>query len=342
MTSRERVYKAIRGEKTDKTPRFIWVGDAARAKLCAGYGISGNELDKLIGNDVLQAWLSINREMERPAAEGERFIDEWGITWERQGYYNMVVRHPLNGMSLDEIKAYPVPGLFAHDRFAAFDKLQREHGGTHFIGADVSGTIFEPAYHLRGMEELLMDIASESEEADAILDMTAEHSKKIALEALNRRADWIWLGDDMGTQNDMIMSPALWRRYFKPRMKNIIDALRKQNPDIIIAYHSCGAISRILPELIEIGIDVINPLQESAAGMAHSAIRAMLGDKATMFCGPDTQTFLINATPDEVRAATCGMLARLGANGRYIFGLSHTLQPDVPPENVKAMLEALE
>jgi len=242
MTSKERVYAMLRGEKTDRAPRYIWVGPYAAKALSEYYGISADELNDRIGNDILQSWLSINREMERDCLQGEQFTDEWGNVWEREGYYNTVVRHAMSGLDAEEIRNYPAPDVMDPKRFEVFDRLKEVYGETHFIGADVSGTLFEPAYHIRGMEELLMDMAAGEEEADALLDKVAAQSKAIALEAVKRGADWIWLGDDLGTQNDMIMSPDLWREYFKPRMKDIIDAIRAEKPDMFIAYHSCGSV----------------------------------------------------------------------------------------------------
>lgn len=341
MTSKERVYAALQGEKTDRVPRYLWIGAGVAPALAAHYGVDLSELDDRVGNDVKQTWLSINREMERPAAEGERFTDEWGIVWKREGYYNMVVHHPMADLDADEIRAYPAPGLFDGDRFKSFDLLMEKYGKTHFIGADVSGTLFEPAYHLRGMENLLMDLASGEEEADAILDLVEAHSTAICVEAVRRGADWIWLGDDQGSQLDTIMSPELWRTYFKPRMARIIAAIRKEKPNIPIAYHSCGAIRRILPDLIELGLNVINPLQQSAAGMDHDEIRSLFGDRVTMFCGLDTQEFMPWATPEEIRTAMKDLLRRLNRNGHYLAGVSHTLQPDVPVENIAAMIDVL-
>ena len=342
MTSKERVYAMLRGEKTDRTPGYIWVGPHAAKNLCEYYGIRAEELNDRIGNDVLQSWLSINREMERECPPGECFTDEWGNVWAHEGYYNVVVRHAMSGLNAEEIRQYPAPDVLDPKRFEAFDRLMETYGDRYFIGADVSGTIFEPAYHLRGMEDLLVDLVSGEEEADALLDKVAAQSKAIAIEAVKRGADWIWLGDDLGTQNGMIMSPDLWREYFKPRMKEIIEAIREVKPEMFIAYHSCGSVWPVLPDLIEIGIDVINPLQESAKDMDHDRIRVLFGDQTTMFCGLDTQTFMTQAMPDEIRSATRSLLDRLGKDGKYLFGVSHTLQPDVPVVNIAAMIDELD
>ncbi|MCL2884165.1 MAG: uroporphyrinogen decarboxylase family protein [Oscillospiraceae bacterium] len=340
MTSKERVLAAVRRQPADRVPRFIWVGRGAADNMTRALGLKREDIDDYVQNDVRQVWLSVNKQMETPCAEGQRFVDEWGITWQRDGYYNTPVIHPLAGLTAGEIATAPLPDPLDPARYVDLDALLASHGRTHFIGGDVSGTLFEPAYHLRSMEELMMDMAGGDEAADILLDRLTDFSAAVAVEAVRRGVDWVWLGDDMGTQVSMLMSPAMWRRYFKPRMKKIIDAVHAVKPDMIIAYHSCGFIEPILGELADIGIDVINPLQESA-GMDHAAVKREHGGRMTMMCGLDTQTFLLSASPDEVRAAMKEKVALLAAGGGYIAAVSHTLQHDVPVENIVAMLEGM-
>jgi uroporphyrinogen decarboxylase len=280
--------------------------------------------------------------MAREVAEGEEFVDEWGNTWRREGYYNMVVNHPLKGKDADYIRDYQLPDPHAPKRFEKLEELIRDYGETHFIGADVSGVLFEPAYHLRDMEDLMIDMAMESEEADILLDKLAEFCIAVSIESIKRGADWIWMGDDLGSQKAMLMSPDMWRTYFKPRMKYIIDSIRAYKKDIYIGYHSCGSMFPVIEDLIEVGIDVLNPLQDSAVGMDHDVIKKEFGHRATMMCGIDIQQFMNRATPDEVRAKTRDIVERLSPNGGFIFAASHCIQPDVPVENIYAMFETLD
>ena len=341
MNHKERVYTALGHKKPDRVPRFIWLGRGIIERMARELNLPPEKLDFWLDNDVLQSWVSINREMERPVPEGSTFTDEWGITWRREGYYNSPVIHPLKGKNLDFIRNYPMPDSSAAERFVVLDNLIAEYGNEYFIGADVSGTLFEPACHLRSMDEFMMDLAEENEEAVLILDKLESFSKAAALESLERGVDWIWLGDDLGSQENMLMSPELWRRHFKPRMKHIIEAIRMKKPGIYIAYHSCGSMAQVIPDLVEIGIDVLNPLQESAAGMNQSAIKAEFGSKITMMCGPDTQTFTTKASPAEIKVKVKQLCTELGAGGGYIFAVSHHIQHDTPDENIQAMLEAL-
>jgi uroporphyrinogen decarboxylase len=341
MTHKERVYAALRHEKPDRIPRFIWLGNGTIHHLTEKLKVTPEELNLRLGNDVLQVWVSINREMERPAPEGSEFVDEWGITWRREGFYNMVVNHPLEGKDAGFIRAYPMPDPMAASRYEPLEQLLKEFGGEYFIGADVSGTLFEPAYHLRGMQDLLIDLIDESDEAAVLLDKLEAFSTKAALESLRRGVDWIWLGDDLGSQAAMLMSAELWRIHFKPRMKRIIEAVRAQKPDIFIAYHSCGSMSPVIPDLVEIGIDVLNPLQQSAVDMDQKLVKAQYGGKLTLMCGLDTQSFTPRATGAEIREKTKELKDVLGAGGGYIFAVSHHIQHDTPDENIQAMLDEL-
>lgn len=343
VMSKERVLAALRHEPVDRVPRFIWLGNALSHQLAQELGMTGEQLSlEYLHNDVVSTWVSINGEMERDVPQGTTFIDEWGITWKRDGDYNMVIRHPLAGLDAAAIAAYPFPQPQAPQRFAEFDRLKAAYGDTHLVGADVSGSIFEPAYHLRGMEELLMDMVCESEEAEVLLEHTMRFSLETALLAIEHGADWIWLGDDLDSQQNMLMSPDCWRRLIKPRMKTLIDGIRARRPDIPIAYHSCGSIRQVVGDLVELGLDLINPLQESARNMNHLEIKAEFGGRITMMCGPDTQDFLLHASPQEVYEKTRQLIRDLGRGGGCIFAVSHTIQCGTPKANIDAMLRALD
>jgi len=341
MISKQRVYAAISHKPCDKPPRFIWFSTPTKTMIKEQLGLSENKFLHDFGNDILSTWVSINGEMERDIEPGKTHTDDWGITWKKEGYYNMVIDHPLKGKSLEQIKNYILPDPFSESRYSELERLIQNYGDEYFIGADVSGTIFEPAYHLRHMEELMMDLVQNKNEANVLLDKITDFSVKVAIESIKRGVDWVWLGDDMGAQYGMMISPDMWRKYFKPRMKNAIDLIRDYKKDTIIAYHSCGSMYPIVGDLVELGIDVLNPIQESASNMDQKEFKAEFGDEITLMCGPDTQMFLATASEQEVYDKTCEKIVQLGKNGGYIFAVSHTLQPDVPLENICAMIKAL-
>ncbi|MFA5865597.1 MAG: uroporphyrinogen decarboxylase family protein [Phycisphaerae bacterium] len=342
MTSKQRVLAALRHEEPDRVPRNLWYAPAVQQKLAEVYGKTGPELLIAVGNDILETWLSINGSMARSVPCGESFIDEWGITWTREGDYNMVTRHPLADADLKSVEQYPLPAVEAESRYTYFKNLIDHYGQTHFIGADVSGSIFEPCYHLRGMENLLMDMALDSKMAEALMDRVAAFTLQVALKAVELGADWIWLGDDLGTQQNMLISPDAWRRFLKPRMRNIIAGIKKTRPEIFIAYHSCGSIEPIIGDLVEIGVQLLNPIQPLARGMDAGRIKRMYGDRLTLMCGIDTQGFLQSASPSAIRDKVRALIRTLGKGGGFIFAASHTIQPDVSPEKIVAVLETLD
>ena len=341
MTSRDKVYRALRFEETPAIPRYVWYSSGALKNLSKKTGLAGEALEEFLGNDIKQTWVSINREMEREVPDRTEFTDEWGITWKREEPHNMVISHPLKDASLTALEKYSPPDPKAPDRFAGLDQLLENFGAQYFIGADVSGSIWEPSYHLAGMDDLLLSLGLEDGRAEILFDKTARFTLQVARGALERNVDWIWLGDDVGTQTGMLMSPDMWRKYLKPRMAGLIQKLRSSRENCIIAYHSCGSIPDIIGDLVEIGINVLNPIQPKAAGMDIYKIKAEYGDAVALMGNIDTQDFLKTAPPEAVREETRRMAEELGKGGGYIFAASHSIQPDVPPENIVAMVEAL-
>ena len=183
MNSKERVYGAIRRTGIDRTPRYLWFHPSFLDEFGRQRGTTAFATEAAIGNDILQPWVSINQSMARAAAEGESFTDDFGISWKRQGYYNMVTCHRLKDAELAQIESYTMPDPHDPERFKELDQLLGSFGGSHFIGADVSGSVFEPAYHLRGMEDLLVDMTIRSPEAGALLDKTMQFTIGAALES---------------------------------------------------------------------------------------------------------------------------------------------------------------
>ena len=341
MTSKEKVYNALNFKEESFIPKFIWYSNKTKEFLEKKFNLHGPELEIYMGNDILQTWLSINGEMERDVKDNTEFIDEWGITWKRSGNYNMVIKHPLKNATLKNIEEYNLPNPLNPKRYEYFNFLINKYGQKYFIGADISGTIFEPSYHLMNMEDLLISMAYKDEKVDLLFDKVAEFSTAVGIEAIKKGADWIWLGDDLGSQSGMIMSPDTWRHYLKPRMAKIIKTLRTQKSDIIIAYHSCGSMSDVIPDLIEIGINVLNPIQPLATNMDIYKIKNEYGSKITLMGNIDTQDFMKNATPIEIRLQTKKLITNLKKGGGYIFAASHTIQPDIPIENILAMVDEL-
>lgn len=341
MNSKERVFKTISHQEPDRIPLYIWYHPDVFRALEKEFNIKGRELEIYLGNDILQTWVSINFYQSVVVEENTIFTDEYGIQWHRKGGYNMVIKNPISSWDVSELGDYKFPDPDKNDRFHELSFLLNNYGRDFFIGADVSGTIFEPCSHIRGMELLLLDLYSEEKAVDKFLDNAMEFSLKVAINSLMMGVDWIWLGDDVGTQEGMIFSPHLWRKHFKPRMFKIITELRKIKKDLIIAYHSCGTIKPIIEDLIEIGVDVLNPIQPKAKDMDMYEIKSIYGNKLTLHCGMDTQYILPFGKKEEIENETKKIIRILGNNGGFIFTASHTIQPDTSLDRILLMLELL-
>jgi uroporphyrinogen decarboxylase len=341
MTGKERVYKTIRHQEADKIPLYIWYHPDVLKSLESDYNCKGKELEVALGNDILQSWVSMNYFQSKILDEGQVYIDEYGIEWQRIGGYNMITKNPLANVESSALGDYKFPDPFRNSRYDEIKMLLSNFGKEKFIGADVSGTIFEPCSEIRGLEQLLLDLSTEPENVIPFLDNAMNFCLQVSKNSLELNVDWIWLGDDLGTQNNMIISPNMWREYFKPRMRHIITELRKIKPDLIIAYHSCGTIYQIIPELIEIGINVLNPIQPRAAGMDAFEIKKKYGDKLTLHCGLDTQDSLPFAPIDKLHEEVKSLIKGLGPNGGFIFTAAHTIQPDTSKERILMVLDTL-
>jgi uroporphyrinogen decarboxylase len=204
--------------------------------------------------------------------------------------------------------------------------------------------LLEWGQYLCRMDQFLIDLMENRRKAEAILDKLLE-SHLAGLEKLLPAVDGyvqiIQMGDDFGTQNALEISPRLYREIFKPRQKLIYEAVRKKS-SLRIFLHSCGAIADILPDLIEIGVEAINPVQTSARGMDPARLKREYGKDLTFWGGGcDTQRILPLGTPAEIRAHVKERIGLLAPGGGFVFTQVHNIMPHVPPENIAAMVDAV-
>jgi uroporphyrinogen-III decarboxylase len=184
-----------------------------------------------------------------------------------------------------------------------------------------------------------MDMAPAPDIAEAILDIPFKYHLTVTKKLVQLGVDMIWIGDDVGAQHTMIISPDQWREFLKPRMKQYIAELKGLNPNIKIAYHSDGNIYPIINDLIEIGLDVLNPVQPGS--MDPAKIKAEFGKDLCFWGTIDEQHTLPFGTTEDVRDEVRRRLATIGANGGLIIGPTHHVQLDTPMENVFAMVEEI-
>ena len=249
------------------------------------------------------------------------------------------MRHPLQNIdSLEQIKEYPFPD---------FENAASSHqiiGAVNIIEADkiavgrMQMSIWETAWYIRSMEELMMDMLSDDPKAEYLLDKITALSIKRAESFARAGADILYLGDDIGMQSNILMSEELYCDWLKPRLKKVIDAAKAVKPDILIFYHSCGYVKPFIPHLIEVGVDVLNPVQPEC--MDFEELHKEFGDKLS-FCGTiGTQITMPFGTPEDVRNLVFKNLKIAGEKGGLLIEPTHILEPEVPWENIEAFVKA--
>jgi uroporphyrinogen decarboxylase len=280
------------------------------------------------------------------------YVDEWGITHRRpqpDGLYYSMVRSPLSSASLtlDEIRAYPWPNTGDPRRIAGLREQARAYraqGKAVMIKGVLAG-VFEMAQRVRGMENLLMDMASNDALAGALFDKMVELKLafwEMALPQLADVIDVISEADDYGTQVSQLISPRMFRQQIKPRLKTLFARIKQLAPNAKLFFHSCGSVRPLLPDFIELGVDILNPIHITATGMEPAALKRDFGkDIAFWGGGVDTQGVLPNGTPQQVRDDVRRNIAALAPGGGFVFNTVHNIQADVPPENIVAMWEEL-
>ncbi len=278
-------------------------------------------------------------------AHGAEYVDEWGVGWRsvacKTPYgvarYTEPRVHPL--ADADAVTRYQPPDPGRPELYTEAEKLIAEHGAEYWIVGSAVTTIFETAWALRGLEQLLADFIEDPDLAEAVLDIPYRYHLVAAETLVRAGVDMIWLGDDVGHQQGMLMSPRHWQRFLKPRMAHIIERLKAVNPGVKVAYHTDGCVYAIIPELIEIGVDVLYPIEPAA--MDPVRLNRAYGKHLCFWGSVDDRYTLPFGRPDEVRREVLGRIAALGAGGGLILAPAHHLQLDTPLENFWAMVEAV-
>lgn len=352
MNSRERVEKCLRRQAPDRVPIDFWAVPEVERKLMKRFGFSHIE-------QVLQYFDVDFRHIEGPKYVGPKFAersdgaveDHFGVprrpVSHDGGTYNEVVCYPLEkAASVDEVESYPKwpqPDWFDYECARAQAGQARENGKVVvFMGDRLNRCAqLKPAMYLRGVEQIFVDLAANPEIARAIFrriaDFYAEYAKR-TLEAGDGNIDIFFTGDDFGTQDNTFMSPGMWRDFLKDGFKRFIEighAFRCK-----VAHHTCGCIAPLIPDFVECGLDILNPMQPEAAGMDYEGIKQKFGAELTFHGGISIQKTMPYGTPADIYAEARHCREKLGAGGGYIFCTAHNIQSDTPMENIEALFAA--
>jgi len=278
-----------------------------------------------------------------------RYIGEWGITWYKPetSYYFDPVSHPLEGASLGDLEEFDWPTeIEEEDKKRWREQAKRIDEHTNYaIGGDVQGLgVFEQSFNLRGFAQFLKDMGSNKEFANGLLDKVVETQKKRLapyIDAIDPYVDFLVFSDDLAMQDNLLMSPDMYRELIKPRHRDLYSFV-KNKTDAKIFHHSCGAIKPLLEDLIDVGIDILNPIQVSAKWMNDTTkLKKEFGDRLVFWGGGcNTQNVLTIKPPSDVKREVKRRVQDLSPGGGYIFCAVHNIQPDVPPENIVTLYDS--
>lgn len=367
ITSQERIKKTLNHQEPDRVPidlggtstSTITVAAYDRLKECLGLKAKNNIIDKVqqivkpdevvltkLGIDTRSVWLKGPKNGgDMPLTENS-YKDEWGIIRRitENGYYYDIVDYPLKKASFQDLDQYNWPDPCDPGRI---EGLKEEVGALfdeadYAIVANFTGSIFEHAQHLRGFEAFFMDMILNQKFVQKLMDKILEFYLTLAdkfFGIVGAYLDVVKISDDFGTQNGPIVSLKLYRKLVKPRQKELISAIKKKTRAKIL-LHSCGSISQFIKDFIEIGVDVLNPVQVSALGMSTVRLKKEFGNEISFWGGIDTQKILPYGTVKDVEGEVRRRIGDLAPGGGYVLSAVHNIQPDVNPENVCALYEA--
>jgi len=367
LTSRERVLCALAHEEPDQIPVFF--GSTGNTSMLAPGYVRFREYLGVPGewNGALLSRVFRYAEIEEPIllrlgsdarplmpgpppsvardVDADTFVDDWGTIWQlRPGtIYNEVLVPPLRDITVDQIEAYPWPDLGHPSRFAGLrERAEAIRDRGFAVVAATGASPFETIAMMRGYDAWLLDLVADPELAHALMSKLTEvmlAGVTGLLRAVGDVVDIVAMADDLGDEAAPLLSPSLYRALVKPYHARLIAEMKRLSPAKVF-LHSCGDIYALIPDLIDVGVEILNPVQVSAGAMTDTArLKREFGAFLT-FCGAiDTQWALPFGSVADVRAEVRRRIADLGPGGGYILASVHCIQPDVPPENVCAMLD---
>jgi uroporphyrinogen decarboxylase len=320
MSSRERVLRALNHREPDRVPIFATLTRAAAEKVAAYLGtevteedswlanrISYTEILLKLGNDVVG--IGPTRAIPTFRCQDGVLVDEWGFGYREVGPYREIVKRPLAGVrTKGRVRSYAFPNPADPRRWELAKQQIEKYKNSFAIFGILETTIFEMAWNLVGFEKFLTDLAFEEEYVFLLLDRVMEYHQACGDIMTEMGIDVLVLGDDFGTQEGMLIGPETWRKIFKPRYRELISFFKGKAPGVKIAYHSCGSIYPIIGELVEIGVEVLNPIQPRARGMDLGRLKREYGDRLAFWGGVDIQQVLPFGSPEDVREGTKGLI----------------------------------
>jgi uroporphyrinogen decarboxylase len=281
------------------------------------------------------------RALHRDPLPEDTRIDAWGVGHSKgsDAAMHMTYMHnPLRGeRTLRDFESYPYPKIKPGEAERVAAEIRELHEkGLAAVGV-MQMTVWEAAWYTRGMEDLMADMMCEEVSAVLHLDRVTEVACERAAVYAAAGCDIIQLGDDIGMQKSIMMSVELWKKWIRPRLERVIASAKAVNPDVMIFYHSCGYILPFLEELADAGVEILNPIQPEC--MEFEEVYQRVGNRLAFWGTIGTQQLLPFGTPDEVRSEVRKNLDLCGAQGGIVVGPTHMVEPEVPWENLEALVD---
>jgi len=348
LNPRQRAFTALSMKEPDRVPLDYWADDTITQNLISRLGLKSKEaLLKEFGIDFryIEGTVLING--KQPDKDGS-WEDIWGVKRKKiksgKSYYENVTEYPLAKAStvkeIEDYKGWPSADIYDYSRV---EQMASVHEGYCVIcgGDRLNRTAqLKPAMYLRGIEQILFDLATDEKLVCAINERLVhfflEYNRRI-FENSNKKIDIFFMGDDFGTQMGLMMSIGMWRRLFKPGFRRFIELAHKF--DIKVMHHSCGAVSELIPDFIDCGLDILQSLQPTAAGMDLARIKKEYGRHICFQGGVDITRTMPFGSVREVKSEVKKLIDTMSPGGGYILCTSHNIQADTPEENVLAMYE---
>lgn len=368
LSHRDRVYAAIRHQETDRVP--VDFGGRISGIALSAYEELKELLQFKAKTEVLDMRLQLAKVDESildrfkvdtrwiyqkaPVSwdpkwdhEKDTFVDEWGITLTKpsQGFYYDYIKAPLAEVqTADDLEKHAWPNTEDLSRNSGVieeaQQLVRAED-PFFVATSFKGP-FEQSWALRGLEQFLMDLILDPQLAQALMDKVLAVQKKMYgpfLEMIAPYVDMVCFTDDMGGQLGPLISPKIYRDIVKPRHIEMVKFIKAKTGGKVAALHCCGSVVDFMPDICEIGVEILNPIQVTAAGMDIQTLKQRFGDKLTFWGAIDTQQLLPFSQPEPVREAAFNTRKVLGKNGGYLFAPVHNIQPLTPAANILALFE---
>ena len=365
MKPKERVLRAINFQEPDRVPLYLG-GDFASItppahinlrkhlslegdyQMIESFSCVHNIDEKILQTldiDVRSIFLRAPQNWQSRINEDGSITTEWGINWKKFGLYKEFISTPLKDTTIDDLDLYPWPDPYDPGRIVGLrdEAINLYENSPYAVvaGLNVSG-IWEYSFWMRSLEQLCIDMLTNKAYVHALVEKITELMIgffKVLLREVGPYIHIIEWADDYGSQKDLIISLDLFREFFKPAVKKVIHYI-KSHTDAKLLFHSCGSVVDVIEDLIEIGVDIINPLQPLAAGMDPKNLKEKFGGRVCFHGGIDEQRLLPFGSQEEVEAEVKKVIQILAPGGGYILAPAHNIQADTPCENVLTMYPA--